>query len=203
MTQKLSNNSHFLWLRLSALFSLCLASLSIIALSQVHAAPQEGSGASSTAEGRDVSHVPSSPAFSAQDLAAPPSENWLKVGGSLSNQNWSPLNQINRENVDKLKAVWQTHLDGSALATKYSGEAQPMIYEGVLYIVTGANDVFAISLKTGQILWKYQANLDQNINTVCRGWTSRGVATGAATSTSASWTDAWWRSIKKPAKRIG
>ena len=110
--------------------------------------------------------------------SAPESPGWLKSGGNLGNQNYSPLKQVNRENVAKLKAVWQTHLDGSGLATKYSGEAQPLFYQGVLYIVTGADDVFAISVKTGEILWKYQANLDQSITTVCCGWTSRGVALG-------------------------
>jgi alcohol dehydrogenase (cytochrome c) len=102
----------------------------------------------------------------------------LKIGGDLFNRNYSPLRQVNRENVAQLKAVWRTHLDGSALATKYSGEAQPMVYEGVLYIVTGADDVFAISVKTGEMLWKYQANLDRRISTACCGWTNRGVALG-------------------------
>ena len=176
----MNNKSSSRWLRLSAGFGLCLASVAWPFLSRVHAAPQQPSlpSVTSTAQRRDVSPIAASPAFSAQDLTAPPVENWLKVGGSLFNQNWSPLKQIDRENVGKLKAVWQTHLDGSALAMKYSGEAQPVVYQGVLYIVTGADDVFAISVKTGQILWKYQANLDQSISTVCCGWTSRGVALG-------------------------
>jgi len=175
-----NNKSSSRWLRLSAGFGLCLASVAWPFLSRVHAAPQQPSlpSVTSTAQRRDVSPIAASPAFSAQDLTAPPVENWLKIGGSLFNQNWSPLKQIDRENVGKLKAVWQTHLDGSALAMKYSGEAQPVVYQGVLYIVTGADDVFAISVKTGQILWKYQANLDQSISTVCCGWTSRGVALG-------------------------
>ena len=176
----MNNKSSSRWLRLSAGFGLCLASVAWPFLSRVHAAPQQPSlpSVTSTALRRDVSPIAASPAFSAQDLTAPPVENWLKVGGSLFNQNWSPLKQIDRENVGKLKAVWQTHLDGSALAMKYSGEAQPVVYQGVLYIVTGADDVFAISVKTGQIRWKYQANLDQSISTVCCGWTSRGVALG-------------------------
>ena len=48
----------------------------------------------------------------------------------------------------------------------------------VIYLVTGADDVFAISVKSGQVLWKYQANLDETISTVCCGWTSRGLALG-------------------------
>src|SRR5438445_12771478 len=77
--------------------------MTLLVLSHAYAAPQEASlsSASSTAEAGDVSRVPASPAFSARDLASPPAQNWLKVGGSLFNQNWSPLKQINRENVGK------------------------------------------------------------------------------------------------------
>ena len=184
LTKSLSNGlirkSNRRWLRLSAAFVLCAASVAFLLLLRAHAAPQEGSlpGASSTSESRGALPIAASPAFSARDLTAPPSQNWPKVGGSLYSQNWSPLKQINRENVAKLKAVWQTHLDGSGLAMKYSGEAQPIVYQGVLYIVTGADDVSAISVKTGEILWKYKANLDQSITTVCCGWTSRGLALG-------------------------
>src|SRR5271165_647726 len=134
---------------------LYLAGVVVVGLLQ--AAPQQASsaGVSPTLEGRPDPAKSVAPDFSAQDLAALPTSNWLKIGGDLFNRNYSPLKQVNRDNVANLKAVWRTHLDGSALATKYSGEAQPMVYEGVLYIVTGADDVFALSVKTGEILWKY------------------------------------------------
>jgi len=119
-----------------------------------------------------------SAAFPANELAALPRANWLKNGGNLFNQNYSPLAQINRETVANLKGVWRTHLNGSGMAAKYSGEAQPVVHEGTIYIVTGADDVFALSVKTGGILWNYKASLPDNITTVCCGWTSRGVAIG-------------------------
>ena len=112
------------------------------------------------------------------DAAALPTDSWLKSGGNFFNQNYSPLAQIDRHNVANLKAVWRARLDGSGENAKYSGEAQPIVHEGVVFIVTGADDVFAISVKTGQILWKYQANLDEKISTVCCGWTSRGLGLG-------------------------
>ena len=123
------------------------------------------------------SHQPSR-AFSASELAAPPRANWLKNGGNLFNQNYSPLTQISRETVGSLKGVWRTHLTGSGMAAKYSGEAQPVVHDGTIYVVTGADDVFALSVKTGAILWNYKASLPDNIATVCCGWTNRGVAIG-------------------------
>jgi glucose dehydrogenase len=113
----LNSNSTFRWLRLSAGVALCLASAALLMLSRTNAAPRQASLSKVTTTGgaRDVSTVSASPAFSAQELSAPPTQNWLKVGGTLLSQNWSPLKEINRENVGQLKAVWQTHLDGSAL----------------------------------------------------------------------------------------
>src|SRR5207245_9721084 len=87
------------------------------------------------------------------DLSAPPTDGWLKSGGNLFNQNYSPLTQINRQNIAGLKAMWRTRLDGSGANAKYSGEGQPIVHEGVVYIVTGADDVFAISVKTGEVRW--------------------------------------------------
>jgi alcohol dehydrogenase (cytochrome c) len=110
--------------------------------------------------------------------SAPPTNAWLKAGGNLYSQNFSPLTQINRQNVANLKAVWRARLEGSGVGAKYSGEAQPVFYQGVVYIVTGADDVFATSVTTGEVLWTYHADLDSSISTVCCGWTSRGLTLG-------------------------
>ena len=75
--------------------------------------------------------------------------NWITNGGSISNQRYSPLTQINSGNVAGLKGLWHVHL-GSGIAGKYSGEAQPIVYKNVIYVVTGADDVFAIDAKTRQ-----------------------------------------------------
>jgi alcohol dehydrogenase (cytochrome c) len=143
-------------------------------------APRQESQAATQAltETRADSPIVRSSAFSDKELMAPPTSGWLKSGGNLFNQNYSPLTQINRETVANLKAVWRARLDGSGAKPKYSGEAQPLVHEGVIYVVTGADDVFATSVKTGKIVWKHQANLDDTITTACCGWTSRGVALG-------------------------
>ncbi len=118
------------------------------------------------------------PAFAPKDLAAAPTTDWVTNGGDLGNRRWSPLTSVNRDNVGTLKGVWRTHLRGSGLGPQYSGEAQPLVYRGVIYVSTGANDVFAVSVESGEILWDYRANLDPKNSAVCCGWTSRGVALG-------------------------
>jgi quinohemoprotein ethanol dehydrogenase len=114
--------------------------------------------------------------FSAARLTAPPATSWPTNGGNLYNQRYSPLAAINRANVTQLKGVWRTRLRGSGVAPQYSGEGQPIVHDGVAYVTTGANDVFALSIDTGEILWQYTANLDQAISSVCCGWNNRGVA---------------------------
>jgi quinohemoprotein ethanol dehydrogenase len=118
------------------------------------------------------------PAFSAEELLALPTANWITNGGDLYNRRYSPLTEINRDNVSELKGVWRTRLGGSGVGPQYSGEAEPLVYDGVLYIVTGADDTFAIRVETGEILWSYEANLDLAIDTICCGWTNRGLALG-------------------------
>ena len=115
-------------------------------------------------------------AFSAAKLAAPPTTGWPTNGGNLYNQRYSPLKAINRTNVAQLKGVWRARLQGSGTQPQYSGFAQPLVYEGVAYVSTGANDVFALSLDGGEMLWQYKANLDPNITSVCCGWNNKGVA---------------------------
>lgn len=108
----------------------------------------------------------------------PPTDGWPTNGGDAFNRRYSPLDQINRNNVGGLKAVWRARLDGSGVGPQYSGEAQPIVSDGVVYIVTGADDVFAIDVETGKRLWKYEANLAKEIDVICCGWTSRGLGLG-------------------------
>jgi quinohemoprotein ethanol dehydrogenase len=117
------------------------------------------------------------PPLSDEDLTAEPTDAWLTNGGTLFNQRYSPLDEIDTSNVKDLKGVWMTHL-GSATAAKYSAEGQPIVYNGVIYIPTGNDDVFAVDIETGKIRWTYESNIDQSIATICCGWLSRGVALG-------------------------
>lgn len=118
------------------------------------------------------------PAFSAAELVKPAARNWVTNGGNVYNQRYSTLAQIDRSNVDRIKAVWRTSLNGSGLGEGYSQQAQTLFYEGVLYVVTGDDDVFAVDVETGKHLWVYEANVDFENAVVCCGRLSRGVGLG-------------------------
>jgi alcohol dehydrogenase (cytochrome c) len=160
----------------------------IVILAIVFAIATNGSSSSSkpastttTAAGPAASApaaIVKAPAFTADELAAVAKSDWITNGGSVSNTRYSSLDEINDSNVKDLKGKWMTALNGSGIETKYSAEAQPIVYKGTIYQATGADDVFAVDVKTGKILWQYKANLDQKISTVCCGWLSRGVAIG-------------------------
>src|SRR5437879_7587104 len=111
-------------------------------------------------------------------LQSPVGKDWVTNGGNLTNQRYSTLKQINTTNVKQLKGAWMTRLKGSGAAGKYSFEASPLVKDGVMYVITGNDDVFALHAKTGEILWEYWSGIGQQISTVCCGWVNRGLAMG-------------------------
>ena len=82
-------------------------------------------------------------------LRQSPGKDWLTNGGDVTNQRYSTLKQINTSNVKQLKGAWMTRLKGSGLAGKYSFEATPLVKDGIMYVITGNDDVFALNAKTG------------------------------------------------------
>jgi quinohemoprotein ethanol dehydrogenase len=111
-------------------------------------------------------------------LQSPVGKDWVTNGGNLTNQRYSTLKQIDTSNVKQLKGAWMTRLKGSGFGGKYSGEATPLVKNGIMYVVTGNDDVFALNAKTGEFLWERWSGIDQKISTVCCGWLNRGLAMG-------------------------
>src|SRR2546428_4353688 len=117
--------------------------------------------------------------ISTQDLAQTKngSGDWITFGGALNNQRYSSLNQINTSNVSQLRGVWMTRL-GSGRGSKYRFEADPLVVNGVMYIPTGNDDVFALDAKTGRKMWEWDSDIPQVNDLICCGWDNRGVAVG-------------------------
>ncbi|MCW2922957.1 MAG: quinonprotein alcohol dehydrogenase [Thermoleophilia bacterium] len=137
----------------------------------------DSDGGDSSAKAAKLDFPDTFPNFDAKYLTALPTDNWITNGGTVANQRYSPLDDINDGNVKDLKGEWKVDLN-SGIEAKYSHEEQPIEYNGTLYVPTGEDDVFAVDVKTGKEKWKYEGNLDPTISTVCCGWLSRGVAIG-------------------------
>src|SRR5262249_1822138 len=104
-------------------------------------------------------------------------KDWITYGGSIFNQRYSTLTQINTSNAGDLKGAWLTRLN-SGRGSKYKFEADPIVIDGVMYIPTGNDDIFALNAKTGRKMWEYFSDIPQVNDTICCGWDNRGVAAG-------------------------
>src|ERR1700731_967063 len=100
----------------------------------------------------NIAHAPARATDAEIDrlLRSPAGKDWVTNGGNLTNNRYSTLKQIDTANVGKLKGAWMTRLKGSGVGGKYSFEASPLVKDGVMYVVTGNDDVFALNAKTGE-----------------------------------------------------
>jgi PQQ-dependent dehydrogenase (methanol/ethanol family) len=118
-----------------------------------------------------VGAAPVATAASWEDLtkAGKDGKNWLVYGGDLGQMRYSPNDQINTKNVKNLRVKWifQTGVLGSF-------ENTPIVEDGVMYVTTPYNHVFAIDAKTGKQLWHHEHKLGTTI--FCCGPNNRGVA---------------------------
>jgi PQQ-dependent dehydrogenase (methanol/ethanol family) len=93
------------------------------------------------------------------DFRRPSGKDWPLVGGDWGNTRFSTLSQIDPSNVKTLKGAWMTRLN-SGFGPGFSQQATPVVRDGVLYITTGEQDVFALDGRTGRIVWEYRTTAD-------------------------------------------
>lgn len=96
------------------------------------------------------------------ELLDPAPEDWPSYGRNLEMWRYSPLDQVNRGNVDDLRLDW-------SLSLGFFSDAQfsPAVYQGVMYI-NGADRILALDATTGDLIWRYQAELHPNTNSLTR-----------------------------------
>jgi len=75
--------------------------------------------------------------------------NWASIGRTAAETHYSPLTEINRDTVGRLRLAWTLDLDVS------NAQSTPLAVEGVLYVAAGYSMVFAVDAQTGKLLWKY------------------------------------------------
>ena len=77
-------------------------------------------------------------------------ENWFLKGGRFDGQHYSPLAQVNDENISDLGLEW-----AADLPTLDGISTTPIVIDGVIYMSGAYSVVFAVDAKNGEILWTY------------------------------------------------
>jgi Glucose dehydrogenase len=91
-------------------------------------------------------------------------ENVVSYGIGTKAQRYSPLSKINVETVKDLVPAWSFSFGGE----KQRGqEAQPVVYNGRIFVTASYSRLFAIDAKTGQELWEYNHRLPDGILPCC------------------------------------
>ena len=96
--------------------------------------------------------------------------NFLHTNGNYEQTRFFPNKQINIQNVKNLVPAWifQTEIVDSL-------ETSPIVVNGIMYVTTSYNHVYALDAKTGSEIWHYKQKLGP-ITTYCCGPNNRGVA---------------------------
>nr|WP_267875092.1 PQQ-dependent methanol/ethanol family dehydrogenase [Massilia sp. Root418] len=88
----------------------------------------------------------------------------LSFGMGSEGQRYSPLAQINTANVGRLTPAWSFSFGGE----KQRGqESQPLIHNGKMFVTASYSRIFAVDLKNGAKLWKYEHRLPDGIMPCC------------------------------------
>jgi len=104
------------------------------------------------------------------DAAEGDAANWLHSNMGYSNSRYHPADQIDTWNVGKLRPVYifQT-------AVTESMETAPIVNNGVMYVTTSYNHLYALDAATGKEYWHYKHKMGP-VTTYCCGPNNRGVA---------------------------
>ncbi|MET0281631.1 MAG: PQQ-binding-like beta-propeller repeat protein, partial [Steroidobacteraceae bacterium] len=97
---------------------------------------------------------------------------WTEHGRDHSEQRYSPLKQINADNISELGLAWY-----GDLIERGGYQTTPVIVDGRIYVTTPWSKVYAFDAKTGKQLWKYDPKVPRELaaTTLCCNISNRGV----------------------------
>jgi quinoprotein glucose dehydrogenase len=97
--------------------------------------------------------------------AGAPEGEWRHYGGDAGGMKYSPLKQIHRGNVARLRVAWTYHTgdmsDGGEYLVRSSFEATPLVVGGTMYVTTPFCRLIALDAETGRELWTFDPQLDK------------------------------------------
>jgi alcohol dehydrogenase (cytochrome c) len=102
--------------------------------------------------------------------AASDNKNFLATNGNYGQTRFYPADQITTANVKKLKVAWIFQTD-----VRDTMETSPIIVNGVMYVTTAFDHLYALNAQTGEQLWHYKHDMGP-ITVYCCGPNNRGAA---------------------------
>ena len=98
------------------------------------------------------------------------SDSWIQYGGDYANHRHSPIKALSPDNVKDLEFAW-------SLPTGTQGQfaVSPIVYDGIMYVTSSFNRLFAVDAKTGELYWRYDHPLPQDLR-LCCGPANRGAS---------------------------
>ena len=102
---------------------------------------------------------------------------WRSYGADLGNTHYSPLDQINANNFNKLEVAWRFKTDNLGPRPEYNLESTPLMVNGVLYSTAGTRrTVVALDAATGELRWTHSEREGQRGVEAPRQLSGRGLA---------------------------
>ena len=106
-----------------------------------------------------------------QMLRNPSDDDWLMWRRTYDAWGFSPLNEMNRDNVKDMKLVWSWSL------TPGASETTPIVHDGVMFVHNNGDKINALDAATGDLLWEYNRALDPELLSGNSIWlTKRNIA---------------------------
>ena len=95
--------------------------------------------------------------------------NWLTYSGNYQGHRYSPLDQVTKANVGRLRVKWARQFRESRT------EVSPIVVDGILYI-TSPNAAAALDARTGRELWSWSRPIPKDYQSIGFGHVNRGPA---------------------------
>jgi quinoprotein glucose dehydrogenase len=102
---------------------------------------------------------------------------WTIYGADLANTRYSPLDQINADNFNKLEVAWRFKTDNLGPRPEYQFESTPLMVRGVVYSTAGTRRaVVALDAATGELMWSHSEREGERGESAPRQLSGRGLA---------------------------
>src|SRR5215510_11104005 len=102
---------------------------------------------------------------------------WPAYTGDVRGSRFSPLDQINASNFNKLEVAWRFKTDNLGTRPEYKLEGTPLMVKGVVYATGGTRrSVVALDAKTGELIWAHSLREGARAATAPRQLSGRGVS---------------------------